>query len=371
MKKLIAWMLVLVLTLSGCGGEAPETTAPTTEPAITQAPATVPTEPVTEPTTEPTTVPTEAPPVDVNPLTGQELEEVNTNRPIAVMVNNQKEALPQCGIGSADIIYEILAEGSTTRLMAVFTAPENAGPIGPVRSLRAYFLNIMRGYDAISTSAGGSSEADNMVYSLGYDRMNGIAGNSAGYFYRDDWRRENRGYEHSMFITGEKLLRGSSECGFRTTEQENADYGLAFTDELLTDGTEVSQIDVRFRSDGKTTSLIYDAEQGIFTAYQQKQDLIDGTTGEKIPFRNVVVLYAHTYVMDAEAHLSVQTTGEGKGYYARDGRGVEITWSRETETAPYHYFDLDGNPIDFGVGKSYIAILPEGSPVNFVAPSGN
>ena len=172
MKKLNAWLLVLVLTLSGCGGEAPETTAPTTEPAITQAPATVPTEPVTEPTTEPTTVPTEAAPVDVNPQTGQELEEVNTNRPIAVMINNQKEALPQCGIGSADIIYEILAEGSTTRLMAVFTAPENAGPIGPVRSLRAYFLNIMRGYDAICTSAGGSSEADNMVYSLGYDRMN-------------------------------------------------------------------------------------------------------------------------------------------------------------------------------------------------------
>lgn len=363
MKKLIALTLALMLVLCGCGGDEAETTVPTAESSVAATEAT--TEPATEPTAEPTTEPIEAPPVDVNPLTGEELDEVNDNRIIAVMINNQSQALPQCGIGQADIIYEILAEGSTTRLMALFTDTADAGPIGPVRSLRAYYLNIMRGYDAICTSAGGSSEADNMVYSLGYDRVNGIAGSGANYFYRDSWRSENRGYEHSLFITGEDLLEAAVNMGFHTDAGDRT-YGLTFTEEALTKGDDVNQIVVHFRSDGKTTTLTYSAGDGTYTAYQQGQDLIDGNTNEAIRFENVVVLYANSYVMDAKAHLYVQTTGEGTGYYARDGKVVEIKWARADETSDYEYYDMDGNPIDFGVGKSYIAVIPENSPVDFL-----
>lgn len=54
MKKCLALLaaLVLVMGLAACGGNAPETTAPTTE--ATTAPTTVPTEPTTVPTTAPT-----------------------------------------------------------------------------------------------------------------------------------------------------------------------------------------------------------------------------------------------------------------------------------------------------------------------------
>lgn len=362
MKKLIALTLALMVVLCGCGGNAEETTLPSTEPTEVTTEAT--TQPTTEPETEPTTQPTEVSLVNVNPLTGEELEEACESRVIAVMINNSSAALPQCGIGEADIIYEILAEGSTTRLMALFTDVSDAGAIGPVRSLRAYYLNIMRGYDAICTSAGGSDEADNMVYNLGYNRVNGISGTGANYFYRDSWRSENRGYEHSLFITGENLLKAAEALKF-STDAGDKTYGLTFTDEALTSGSDASKIVVHFYSDGKTTTLTYDADTGCYTAYQQKMNLIDGNTGEDILFKNVVVLYAHSYVMDSQAHLSVQTTGEGTGYYARDGKVMEIQWKRADETSNYEYYDLQGNPIDFGVGKSYIAVIPENSPVDF------
>lgn len=366
MKKLIALTLALMLTLCACGGGADETTVPSTEP--TTAPSTAPTteaatEPATEPTSEPTTVPTEPAPVDTNPLTGEALEAENDNRIIAVMINNSSAALPQCGIGQADIIYEILAEGSTTRLMALFTDASDAGPIGPVRSLRAYYLNIMRGYDAICTSAGGSDEADNMVYSLGYDRVNGIMGTGSNYFYRDSWRRENRGYEHSLFITGEDLVEAAGAMDFRLTEKDGMDYGLTFTDDAM-EGMDVSKVTIHFQSGGKTTELTYDPDLGYYTAYQQGMDLTDGNTGYAIPFENVLVLYAESYVMDSKAHLYVQTTGEGEGYYLRDGKLMEIKWARADETSPYEYYDLEGNPVQFGVGKSYIAVIPENSPVD-------
>ena len=362
MKKLIVCGLVAAMLLTGCGSGSGETTAAGTTESATVSTTAAPTTEL--PTEAPTTVPTEPAPVDINPLTGEALEEVRDLRPIAVMLNNHSHALPQCGLGQADMIYEILAEGATTRLMAVFTDAHDAGPVGPVRSLRAYYLDIMRGYDAICVSAGGSREADNMIYNLGYDRINGIGGAGAGYFYRDAWRRDNRGYEHSLFIEGSDLYKGAEEGGFRLTETEGKDYGLTFDEDVPFGGEEIGTITVHFRDGGKTTELSYHEDLGGYTAFQQGMDLIDGNTDEAVLFRNVLVLFADSGVMDGEGHLKVQTTGEGQGYYARDGRLIEITWKRADETSPYEYYDAQGNALSFGVGKTYTAVIPTGSPVD-------
>ena len=369
MKKLIVCGLVLGMLLCGCGSKPAETTVPTTVPVPTAAPTEAATVPTTAATEAPTTVPTEPAPVDVNPLTGEPLDAVSDQRPIAVMVNNFKAALPQCGIGKADILYEILAEGDITRFCAYFTNPADAGPIGPVRSLRAYYLNIMRGYDAICVAAGASPEADNLVYSLGYDRINGLGGAGAGYFYRDEWRKNNRGYEHSMFVKGEDLLKGAADGGKRLTETEGRNYGLFFDDDAPFGGAENAEIDIHFIS-SKNTRLTYDPELGCYTAFQQGQDLIDANTDEKLTFRNVVVLHAATSVYDEKGRRSVQTTGENTGLYARDGKVIEITWKRASDTAPYEYYDLQGNPVTFGVGKSYIAIIPESATVDLTPAAG-
>ena len=367
MKRLTVLMLLLSLLLCGCGGNAPETTAPASVPVeTTGAPAETTTAPV-ETTAASTEAPTEAPPVDINPLTGEALDEENHNRVVGVMINNHSAALPQCGIGSADIIYEILAEGSTTRLMALFTDVAKAGPIGPVRSLRPYYLNVMRGYGALCTSAGGSDEADGMVWNLGYDRVNGIAGTGSGYFYRDEWRKNNKGYEHSLLITGENLLKAAAAEGFETVETADRDYGLTFTSDAFTEGEQVGKIVVHFYSGGKTTTLGYREELGGYVAYQQKAYLLDGNTGENLLFENVLVLKTDSSVIDGKGHLRVETTGEGSGWYARDGRLIEIKWSRDSEDSPFTYTDENGNPLSFGVGKSYITFIPHDSPVEFLS----
>src|SRR5690625_2624403 len=54
------------------------------------------------------------------PFTGLETNVEPTNRAIAVMVNNQKQARPQSGLHEADIVFEILAEGDVTRFLALF-----------------------------------------------------------------------------------------------------------------------------------------------------------------------------------------------------------------------------------------------------------
>ena len=118
MKKvytLMICLLVAALLLSGCSKREAPVAEPTPAPVATEAPVVEATpEPTPMPTTEPvpTPMPTPEPlPVSenegiVNPLTGEALEEdISAVRPFTVMLNNHINALPQCGISAADIIY--------------------------------------------------------------------------------------------------------------------------------------------------------------------------------------------------------------------------------------------------------------------------
>src|SRR3989338_9899621 len=69
-------------------------------------------------------------------------------RPLTVMIENHQEARPQSGISSADIVYEAVAAGAITRLLAVFYCDTAATDliIGPVRSARTYFLDLASEY---------------------------------------------------------------------------------------------------------------------------------------------------------------------------------------------------------------------------------
>ena len=357
MKRFSALILAVSLLLCACGSKPAETTAPvpeTTVPVTTAPPET---------TVPPTTEATEPPPVDTNPLTGEELDAVDNSRPYAIMINNSSKAVPQCGISQADILYEIVAEGSITRFMAIFQDLSDVDVIGPVRSVRAYFFRIARHYGAILSSASGSKEGLDLIRKDDYDYLNGIAG-ASGAFYRDQWRRENKGYEHSLMTTGEKLAAAAEKAGYATT-MEDADYGFHFTDEAMTAGEAAEKITVWFYQNGKKTVMTYDEETGLYAMYQHGADSVDGNDNSPIAFRNVVVLEADTHVKDSVGHLETQTTGTGDGYFARDGRIIPIQWSRENDTAQYVYTDLEGNPVSFGIGKTYVAITPDGSPFSY------
>lgn len=363
MKRLISLILVLSMMLCACGSKPAETTAPpTTVPETTVPETTAPPETTVPPTTE-APEPTEPAPVDINPLTGEALEEVTDNRPFAIMINNLSKAVPQCGISQADVLYEIIAEGSVTRFMAIFYDLSDVDVIGPVRSVRPYFFRVAQHYGAILSSAGGSDEAIALVGNMGWDYLNGIA-NAGSWFYRDEWRRANRGFEHSLMTTGEKLMNAAEKKGFTTTA-EDVDYGFNFTQEPMTVGEDAGEITIYFYNNGKKTIMNYDEDTGLYAMTQHGAASVDGNDNTPIRFRNIVILEADSHVKDKKGHLEVQMTGTGKGYYARDGKIIPITWSRESNTSHYVYTDESGNPVSFGIGKTYVAITPDGSPLNY------
>ena len=75
----------------------------------------------------------------------------------------------------------------------------------------------------------------------------------------------------------------------------------------------------------------------------------------------MLVLYAETQMVDEYGRLAVTLTGENEGVFICGGKSGDITWSREDHNSQFRYTKADGSPLAFGVGKTYICIVPVGS----------
>ena len=239
--------------------------------------------------------------------------------------------------------------------------------IGPVRSLRTFFTSIAASYDSPTIHCGGSVKGLQGMHDFNNklknwehidQRFNG------DFFYRDKERR-SQGYalEHTLFTTGEQLIEALAKKEFDTVSDTEVSYGLQFADEVTLGGETANTVTVTFTGK-KTTTLTLDAATGLYKASQYKKDHIDGTTGETLAYRNVLVLTSpQKRSNDGYYVRSYYTlTGEGEGFFACDGQIVPITWSRKSVNDPFSYSLADGTPITLGVGKSYVAIIGNKSP---------
>lgn len=379
MKKLIPVILVICMVLCGCNEGDVQPSATTTVPAVTTGPSTQPsTEPVTQPTTEPPTVPPTVPPTEPatepptepvlnyrHPITGELLAEPMTNRPVAIVINNIQNAQPLHSISHADVLFEIVAEGTVTRFLGIYTDLAGVENIGSIRSSRTYLIDLARSFNAPLIHCGGSIFALEELQTSGWPHLDEMYNNK--YFYRNQ-DRLNKGYprEHTLFAHGDNLLAGLS--GYNMTVGEDAYYGFDHAEgEVQLNGAPATNIQMTFFKGGKSTHMVYDAESGMYHGTQYWKNLTaeiaDANYDLVLDFKNVFILNAVTstngYRMFAEL------SGEGTGYYACNGQIVPIKWSRDGYAAPFTYTLEDGTPLTVAVGKTYIGVIPSGSPVEF------
>ena len=364
MKRLICLLLVLCLILAGCGKKEaavptePATEAPTTE--ATEPPTTEATEPPTTEATEPETEPTE-PPVPTHPLTGEVLEEEYTGRPVAFSLNNISAALPQYGLDDVDWLFEVEVEGGITRCVGLMTDPAKADTIGPIRSCRSYFLNLSLSYNAPLFHCGTSYFVDNNMYSdsnrvEAWDHVDQASSGGSQYFYRDS-RGGGYAQEHTLFTSGERLVKGMEEKGFNNTSGEPVSYGYQFSESVDLGGQATESVKIRFRG-SKSTTMEYDAETGLYKAHQFGRDWVDGSTGENAAFRNLLVIKA-PQTFASSGHTFYALDGTGDGWFAVDGQIVPVKWHHEDAKGPFQFTLEDGTPITLGVGSTYCAIVDD------------
>jgi hypothetical protein len=235
MRRIFSLFLALLLLSAAAAGctireEPAETPAPSADsapgptatpkptPAATAKPVETP-----EPTPDPTPDPTPEPPKYRSPFNGAPLDEPCHDRPFAVMVNNKQEAQPQCGTGQADILYEVLAEGGVTRMMAIYSDIRGVEHLGSVRSIRPYYIDISLAYGAVTCHAGGSEDAYSRIRNEKIENIDGVRGSyPTAVFYRDSYRRST-GYaiEHTLFTEGVNLYDCAERLGYALTVPED------------------------------------------------------------------------------------------------------------------------------------------------------
>ena len=89
------------------------------------------------------------------PLTGLPAKGIPAHPVIAVKIDNSGSSEPQVGLSKADLVTEELVEGGSTRL-AVFFYQYLPRLVGPVRSMRATDIGIVKPAKAVLVASGGA-----------------------------------------------------------------------------------------------------------------------------------------------------------------------------------------------------------------------
>lgn len=291
-------------------------------------------------------------------LTGLPVKKDDVNRrPVAIMINNIKKALPQYGISHAGIIYEALAEGGITRLLAVFEDVSDIPQIGTIRSARPYYLDFAQGLDAVYIHLGGSEEAYRQIKSRGMDSFDLIQGRNNKFYWRDKQRIKSAGYEHSVFTSGEKLLEMINRDGVRMTSDAPSAFKFGSEDDYS--GTDAENISVKFSS-YKTGTYTYDKDNKVYRIGQYGKAHTDALENAQLAFKNIFILNINSYVIkgDTAGRLDLDTVGSGNGTYIVNGTAKKIIWKKDSKSAPFKYFTEDGTELSVVPGDSYVAIVP-------------
>lgn len=341
-----ALLAALLLLLAACSGNKTASVEPS-EVSESQSPETA------SPTPEPTPMPYNA------PLTGEPRETEAVSRPIAVMINNFSAARPQSGLTSADVVWEVLAEGGITRLVAVFQSTDSiADTIGPIRSNRAYLIDIADSYGAVMVHAGGSPEAYGILQKQGKPYLDEIT--NAGSYY---WRSKDRKAPHNLYSNLEKLRAGAEKKGYKTdVAVPTYPFSEAGTAGGSASAETVTSLDISFLMKDYTVGYTYDETSGLYKRTIDGEPHIDLNNNEQLAAANLVVFEASHRTLDNVGRLGVDLESGGAGYLFQKGKKIDIEWVRSQDGMIR--FVKDGQEVSFVPGKTYIHVVPNKPELN-------
>ena len=281
------------------------------------------------------------------------------DRPFAVMIDNHSDAWPQAGLKDAYMIYEIIAEGGETRLMALFKGVD-VKKIGPVRSARHYFIDYAMENDAIYTHFGQSPQAQSDIKKFSINDINGIEEDGTTF-----WRVNDKVAPHNAVTSTKKLIESAKNKKYKTTSSEESVLNYIADEVNLEEGQEANTVTIP-HSDIQTVKYVYDKENKVYKRYARNKEQKDWDTKSTITTKNIIITFCNNYDLnDAEnkGRQGLNNIGTFDGYYITDGYAIPIKCVKESRTAQTQYKDLKGNIIEVSDGNTFINICPQNAKI--------
>lgn len=289
-------------------------------------------------------------------------------RPLAVMIPDDKSALPQYNISKADILYECPVEGELTRLMGVFGDWTSLERVGNIRSCRDYFVYWAFEWDSIYCHAGGPFYIDEVIGRKDTNNINALTAPSGVFF-----RSSDRSAPQNLYLNGADVMKEANRLGYSLTPRE--DYSdevhYQFTskskpntlEEYGADAVIASKVDLKDAYPITQSWFEYNSDDGLYYRYQKPSNGAhkDAATDTQLAFKNLLVQFTYYEVRDAKGYLAFQCNDTSRdGWYFTNGKGIHVNWKKTSDYGATKYYDDDGNEIVLNTGKTMVCIVEDG-----------
>lgn len=289
-----------------------------------------------------------APTTLASPLTGVQVAPELSKRPVtAIMIENSQDARPQSALHEAGVVFEAIAEGGITRFLVLFQESQPQY-IGPVRSLRPYFIDFASAFQAPIAHVGGSPDALAQIRSGGRDLDQFF--NSGSY-----WRSSARRAPHNVYTSFERLDALNQKKGYTSSQftpwPRKEDAKLATpTARGINVNVSSAPYNSRYDYDPATNSYGRSQAGGAHISTSAEAD----GTGQQIKPKAVIVLITS---YGTSGKYSVYGVTGGNLLVFQDGGVTAGSWSKAGRDSQFVFLDSAGAPLKINTGQSWITLV--------------
>lgn len=279
---------------------------------------------------------------------------------IGVMIENlYPDARPQSGLGQAGVVYEALAEGGITRFLAIFQEPLPS-IIGPVRSLRPYYLDWGLEYNIPVAHAGGSQPALAQIPTSGLKDINALTYDGS-YFYRGG----NRVAPHNLYTNSKMLTALDTKLGYAVAPMFQT---LPRKADKPQSPASHPHITIPFSGGPYAVQYDFDPATDSYKRSMGGAPHIDKNTNQQITVKNIVVEFVPTSYAtqpDGKPETDMNLIGTGAAWVFNDGGVTMGSWNKSSNSAATTLADANGRPISFTRGTTWYEVVPVGNAVTY------
>lgn len=286
------------------------------------------------------------------PFTGKPMNSNDTLLPFMAIIENSKDARPQSGLSKADIVFETMAEGGIPRFMALFHM-EIAKEIGPIRSVRPYFIEISQSLDLPFAHCGGSEDALKSI------DLNNLMSLNEMKFSDAYWRDNSKKPPHNLYTSSEKITSLLNENQFNKVPNSNLKFDSSYWDNK--DFKRCSDIKINMN---KYYDTSYKYEEGIYKKFIGKDIFIDKSSDTEIKLTNIVIQQTTITLSKDKIHVDIPLVGEGNGYVLSQGKVIPILWSKKDLNSATELRDEKGNMVLLSEGKTWWNIVDKSNEIS-------
>ncbi len=284
-----------------------------------------------------------------SPLTGVQVQPELAQRPVtALMIENSPAARPQSGLIEAGVVFEAIAEGGITRFIVLY---QEAQPqyIGPVRSLRPYYIDFATAFDAGIAHVGGSPDALKQIRNSGKDLDQFF--NSGAY-----WRQSTRASPHNVYTSFERLDALNKSKGY-TSSKFNP---WPRKDDKAQTTPAAKAISVNISSGNYNSHYDYSSATNSYLRSQGgKPHIITASAGDKTGQQlqpKVVVVLVMSYSLNGKYSV-YGVSGSGAVLVYQDGGITEGTWTKSDRASQFKFTDSTGKDIKLNAGQTWVVAV--------------